>query len=256
MKIAFVTIFPELVAGASAEGVTAKARERGLWEMACFSPRNFAPPPHRKIDDRPYGGGPGMVMMHEPLAAAIGAAKAWIAPRNSEINAQSAPQVLTVLMSPAGRPFSQQTARKWRALDGLVLVCGRYEGIDERTVQSCIDAEASLGDFVLSGGEFAALAMCDAIVRLIPGVLGDSQSAAQESFAFGLLDHPHYTRPVDLGPIGAVPSVLLSGDHAAIARWRREQALTRTAEKRDDLLRNNSAVSSEDLAFLREKGYT
>jgi tRNA (guanine37-N1)-methyltransferase len=244
VRIAVVSLFPEMITAAAQWGVTGRALERGLWSLAAFNPRDFASGVHRAVDDRPYGGGPGMVMLHEPLAAAINAAKAW---------ATTAAPV--VMLSPQGARFDQRTARRWSAAPSLIFVCGRYEGVDQRTLDGCITESVSLGDFVLSGGELGALAVTDAVVRLLPGVLNDAQSAQQESFSFGLLDHPHYTRPPILANGAGVPDVLLSGDHAAIAEWRREQALTLTFRNRPDLLAQ-APLSDADLRFLRKLGYT
>jgi tRNA (guanine37-N1)-methyltransferase len=254
MRVAVVTLFPEMVADVARWGVTGKALSRGQWALQTFNPRDYAVPPHQKVDDRPYGGGPGMVMLFEPLAAAISAAAVWAQAAVSASKIESAPQVPTVLLSPQGAPFSQATARQWSTLDGLVLVCGRYEGVDERILDRHISNVCSLGDFVLTGGELGALAITDAVIRLRPGVLNDSQSAQQESFSFGLLDHPHYTRPPDLGSNGCVPDVLLSGDHQAVLAWRRERALASTLKNRPDLLRS-AHLSEADLAFLTRLGY-
>ncbi len=201
-----------------------RAATRGLLSLGLQNPRDYADDTHRTVDDRPYGGGPGMVMKFEPLAAAIGAAKA-VLPADSPV----------IGLSPQGQVFDQAVASRLAALPGMVLLAGRYEGIDERVVDACVDEELSLGDFVLSGGEIAAMAVIDAVVRLLPGVLGDDESAAQDSFMEGLLDCPHYTRPEQVDG-RRVPEVLLSGDHARIARWRQQQALGRSYIRRPDLL--------------------
>ncbi|HEY5643078.1 MAG TPA: tRNA (guanosine(37)-N1)-methyltransferase TrmD [Woeseiaceae bacterium] len=224
MRIGVVTLFPEMVNAVAEYGVVGRAERRGLVSIDTENPREHAVDVHRTVDDRPYGGGPGMVMKFEPLAAAI-AAIGHRLPKGAPV----------VCLSPQGRVFDQETAGRYAELPGLILLAGRYEGIDERLIESHVDEELSLGDFVLSGGEIAAMAVIDAVVRLLPGALGDDESAAQDSFMQGLLDHPHYTRP-ELVDGRVVPEVLLSGDHGAIARWRTKQALGRTALRRPDLL--------------------
>lgn len=223
MNFNVVTLFPELVNGTLDHGVTGKALRAGRLALNCWNPRDYSTDKHRTVDDRPYGGGPGMVMQVEPLRAAIRAAKA-AAPRKTPV----------IYVSPQGRPLDQTVVAELAAEPGLILVAGRYEGIDERLMPE-MDREISIGDYVLSGGELAAAVIMDAVARLIPGVLGDEDSAAQDSHVSGLLDHPHYTRPEDVDG-QTVPDVLLQGDHAAIARWRLQQALGRTWEKRPDLL--------------------
>lgn len=238
MRIGVVTLFPELVDNASGYGVVGRARQNGLLELALENPREFAADKHRTVDDRPFGGGPGMVMTPQPLISAVNAMKLAVG--------GSAP---VVFLSPQGRVFNQSLARQWQAAGQLILVAGRYEGIDERIIERVIDEELSLGDFVLSGGEFAALAVIDAITRLVPGVLGDPCSSEEDSFGMdGLLDCPHYTRP-ECYEGSSVPDVLLSGDHKAIASWRRQQALIRTRDRRPDLL-DKADLTSEDKEFL------
>ncbi len=224
MQMQVVTIFPEMVLTIAEYGVVGRAVERGLVTLGCQDPRDFADDAHRTVDDRPYGGGPGMVMKYGPAAAAIAAAKETL-PEGSPV----------ICLSPQGRLFDQATAQRFAGLPGIVLLAGRYEGIDERLIESQVDEELSLGDFVLSGGEIAAMAVVDAVARLLPGVLGDETSASQDSFMEGLLDHPHYTRPEEIEG-RRVPEVLLSGDHARIARWRYQQALGRSFERRPDLV--------------------
>ena len=224
MQIGVVTLFPEMVTAVAEYGVVGRAERRGLVSVDTENPREHAVDVHRTVDDRPYGGGPGMVMKYEPLAGAIAA-----------IGRRLPRDVPVVCLSPQGRVFDQEAAKRYAALPGLILLAGRYEGIDERLIESHVDEELSLGDFVLSGGEIAAMAVIDAVVRLLPGALGDDESAVQDSFMQGLLDHPHYTRP-ELVDGRAVPEVLVSGDHGAIARWRMKQALGRTAIRRPDLL--------------------
>lgn len=223
MRLDVVTLFPALVAAVAEHGIPARAQQRGLLELVSWNPRDFATDRHRTVDDRPYGGGPGMVMKVEPLRAAIQAAKA------------AGPAAPVLYMSPQGRRLDQAAMRRFAEQPRLIMVCGRYEGIDERLVESEIDEEWSLGDYVLSGGEMAAMVIVDAVARLLPGALGHEDSAAQDSFSDGLLDCPHYTRPEEIDG-RRVPEVLLSGDHAAIERWRRKQALGRTWLKRPDLL--------------------
>ncbi len=234
MKFTVVTILPELVVTA---GVVGRAREAGTIAIATINPRDFTSDKHRTVDDSPYGGGPGMVMKPEPLLAAIAAAG----------------EGRRILLTPTGAPLTQARVRELAAVPHLILVCGRYEGIDERAIELGIDEQLSLGDFVLSGGELGALVIIDAVARLIPGVLGEPTSADDESFSAGLLEYPHYTRPAELaddgtlvgsaaegtqGSIGhAIPAVLAGGNHAAIAAWRRVQAMQRTAQRRPDLWR-------------------
>ncbi len=244
MKCCVVSLFPEMVAQVTEHGVVGRAAERGLLELTYENPRDFADDVHRTVDDRPYGGGPGMVMKYEPAAAAISAARARL-PEGSPV----------VCLSPQGQVFDQSIARRYAELPGLVLLAGRYEGIDER-LMSEVDEELSLGDFVMSGGEIAAMAVIDAVTRLLPGALGDAESAVQDSFMAGLLDHPHYTRPEEVAG-QKVPAVLLSGDHAQIARWRYKQALGRSFLRRPDLVsklnldREQQALLDE---FLKESG--
>lgn len=245
MRFSVVTLFPELVAGVAQSGVVGRAAGHGLVRLECINPRDYAADVHRTVDDRPYGGGPGMVMKYEPVAQAIEAAKAGM-PAGAPV----------ICLTPQGRVFDQSVARRYAGLEGLVLVAGRYEGFDERLVVDKVDEELSLGDFVLSGGEIAAMAVIDAVTRLLPGALGDAESAAQDSFMAGLLDHPHYTRPERVAGRD-VPPVLLSGDHAAIARWRYKQALGRSFLRRPDLVRRmNLDIEQQALLdeFLQECG--
>jgi tRNA (guanine37-N1)-methyltransferase len=229
LRIDVVTLFPEMIEHAARFGVTGRAQERGLWRLRTWNPRDFATDNHRTVDDRPYGGGPGMVMMAPPLALAIAAARA-------AQQAEGVAQVRTVYLSPAGAPLTHARVVDWAGAQdtGYVLLAGRYEGVDERLVAQ-LDCEVALGDVVVSGGELPALMLIDAMVRQLPGALNDARSALEESFAAGLLDCPHYTRP-ESWQGETVPAVLLSGDHAAIARWRHEQALRRTRQRRPDLL--------------------
>ena len=226
MKIEVVTLFPRMIAGALEFGIVGRAIARGLMSVATEDPRLHARDAHRTVDDRPYGGGPGMVMKPEPLLAAIRAAHARLPPGSPR-----------VYLSAQGRPFDQAQARELAALPGMLLLAGRYEGVDERVVELGIDRELSVGDYVLSGGELPALVIIDALARLLPGALGDERSSAEDSFAHGLLDWPHYTRPEVFEGRG-VPPVLLSGDHADIRRWRLAQAVARTVQRRPDVLAN------------------
>jgi tRNA (guanine37-N1)-methyltransferase len=223
LSVEVLTLFPRMIAAPIEESILGKAREKGLLRVEVTDIREFAAGKHRVTDDVPYGGGAGMVMKPEPLVGAIEAARA------------RQPGAHVVLLSPQGRPFTQRKAQELLAREKLVLVCGRYEGVDERVLE-WIDEEISLGDFVLTGGEFAALAVIDAVARLVPGVLGNAESAVRESFSAGLLEGPQYTRPPEFRG-RKVPEVLLSGDHARIAQWRREQAEERTRLRRPDLLK-------------------
>ncbi len=223
MRIDVVTLFPDLFEIVSRFGVTGKAIQRGLVELGLWNPRDYTGDRHRTVDDRPYGGGPGMVMMVQPLRDAIRAARC------------AATGGKVVYLSPQGQRLDQAGVQALAARERLILVAGRYEGIDQRVIDSEIDEEWSIGDYVLSGGELAAMVVIDAVTRLLPGVLGHDQSAEQDSFTKGLLDHPHYTRPEAIDG-RQVPEVLLGGDHAAIAQWRLKQALGRTWLQRPDLL--------------------
>lgn len=224
MRFDIVTLFPEMIRDAARYGVTGRAIAKGMVQLALWNPRDFTPDRHRTVDDRPYGGGPGMVMKVEPLRDAIRAARE-----------HSVPGARVVFMSPQGRRLDQPAVRRFAAAPGLILVAGRYEGVDERLIETEIDEEWSIGDYVLSGGELPALIVFDAVVRLLPGVLGDAESAEQDSYTEGLLDHPHYTRPEVVEGL-QVPDVLQSGNHAAIQRWRLKQAVGKTWLKRPDLL--------------------
>jgi tRNA (guanine37-N1)-methyltransferase len=239
MRIAVVTLFPVLVNEALAHGVVGRALEQGLLTVTCCDPREHAVDAHRSVDDRPYGGGPGMVLKFEPLQAALRAAAAAV-PVGSK----------RVYLTPDGRRFDQGLAREARGWPGLVLLAGRYEGIDERLIEAEIDESWSIGDYILSGGELPALVVIDAVARLLPGTLGCAESAGQESFSDGLLDWPHYTRPPSIDG-HAVPPVLGSGDHAAIRRWRLQQALGRTWLKRPELLEQRG-MSAEERVLLEE----
>ena len=233
MRIAVVTLFPVMIREALAHGVVGRAAQRGVLEVECFDPREHATDAHRTVDDRSYGGGPGMVLKVEPLRSALRAA-ALALPTGSR----------RVYLGADGQRFEQATARAARDAAGLILVAGRYEGVDERFMERETDAQWSIGDYVLSGGELAALVVIDAIARLLPGTLGSEESAQHESFGEGLLDWPHYTRPPTIDG-QAVPAVLMSGDHAAIERWRLQQALGRTWLRRPDLLERRGMSDAE-----------
>lgn len=249
MRIDLVTLFPEMFSVVRDLGVTGRAHSNRLWSLHTHSPRDYTEDVHRTVDDRPYGGGPGMVMMAEPLTRALSAIRtqrATLAQATQEQATQdrvtpdraTQEQAPVVLLSPIGKPFDQAQAQRLAQSAGAIFICGRYEGVDQRFIDQHVDEQWSLGDFVLSGGEIAALAMIDAAVRLLPGALNHGQSSAQDSFQeslSGLLDSPHYTRPENLNG-QTVPAVLLSGNHAHIARWRREQSLAITFTNRPDLI--------------------
>ncbi len=239
MRVDVVTLFPAMVEHASAFGVTGRARERALWQLGTWNPRDFADDAYRTVDDRPYGGGPGMVMMAEPLARAIGAARA--AQREAGVT-----RTRTIHLSPAGERLTHRRVAELADAEGTgyVLLASRYEGVDERLIESEVELELSVGDFVVSGGELPALMLIDAMVRQLPGALNDASSAEQDSFVAGLLDCPHYTRP-EVHAGRRVPEVLLSGNHAAIARWRREQAFRRTWLRRPDLVEGRAMTKEE-----------
>ena len=239
MQIAIVSLFPEMFSAVSEHGVSGRAVDQGKVVLNHINPRSFTTDRHRTVDDRPYGGGPGMLMKIDPLQQAISAARASL---NGE------PKV--VYLSPQGRQLDHSKTVELAALDSLVLVAGRYEGVDERLIQSAVDEEISIGDYVLSGGELPAMVLIDAITRQLPGVLGHELSAQEDSYADGLLDCPHYTRP-EVFEGREVPEVLLSGDHEKIRRWRLKQALGRTLERRPDLLKDR-VMSPEEQELLAQ----
>ncbi len=240
LRFDVVSLFPETFAAITESGITRRAVERGLWQFKCWNPRDWATDNHRTVDDRPYGGGPGMVMLAAPLEQAIDAAQAA---RKAETGVAR-----VIYLSPQGAPLTHQRVRELAAGPGAILLCGRYEGIDERLIERRVDEEISLGDFVLSGGEIAAMALMDACVRQLPGALNDDASAIEESFVTGLLDCAHYTRPEQYEGM-QVPDVLLSGNHEHIRRWRLKQALGRTWLRRPDLLERRR-LSSEEAQLL------
>ena len=240
-----VTLFPEMFRALTDWGITSRAVKQERFGLRTWNPRDFTTDNYRTVDDRPYGGGPGMVMLAKPLEAAIDAAKAAQAE-------QGVASTRVVMMSPQGAPFTHERAMRMAQEPGVIVLCGRYEAIDQRLLDRCVDEEISLGDFVLSGGELPAMAMMDAVVRLLPGVLNDAQSAVQDSFVGGLLDCPHYTRPEEYEGM-RVPDVLLGGHHAEIERWRRQEALKNTLQKRPDLIaraRRDKLLSRADEAWL------
>jgi tRNA (guanine37-N1)-methyltransferase len=228
MQFDVVTLFPEMFAAITQSGITRRAFEQGKCGLSLWNPRDFTTDNYRTVDDRPYGGGPGMVMLAKPLEAAIDAARV-----RQQALGLTPPRV--VYMSPQGRQLTHERVMQLTAEPGLVVLCGRYEAVDQRLLDRCVDEEISLGDFVLSGGELPAMALMDAVIRQLPGVLHDDASAVEDSFVNGLLDYPHYTRPEVYEGV-AVPPVLLGGHHAEIVKWRREQALAATARKRPDLI--------------------
>ncbi len=246
MQFDVVTLFPEMFAALTQSGVTRRAFEQGKCGLSLWNPRDFTSDNHRTVDDRPYGGGPGMVMLAKPLEAAIDAAKA----RQQELGL-TAPRV--VFMSPQGAALTHQRVMQLMTEPGLVVLCGRYEAVDQRLIERRVDEEISIGDFVLSGGEIPAMALMDAVIRQLPGVLHDDASAVQDSFVNGLLDAPHYTRPEDYQG-SAVPPVLMGGHHAEIEKWRRLRSLEASAKKRPDLIakaRIAGLLTPADEKFLR-----
>ncbi|PIT23066.1 tRNA (guanosine(37)-N1)-methyltransferase TrmD [Snodgrassella communis] len=242
MHIQAITLFPEMFTALTDSGVTGRALQQGIWQFGAINPRQFADNPQGYIDDRPFGGGPGMIMMAPPLQAAIDAAR------------QSSPQGRLIYMSPQGKPLNHMQAASLAREPALIVLCGRYEGIDERILTSNEVTEISIGDFVVSGGELPAMMLMDAVIRLLPGTLGDARSAVEDSFANGLLDCPHYTRPVEFRQ-QTVPDVLRSGNHALIAQWRLTQALRRTLTRRPDLLADRRLTPEESrlLQHIRQE---
>ena len=238
-----ITLFPEMFAAVTASGITRKALEAGLWQLHTWNPRDFTTDNYRTIDDRPYGGGPGMVMLAEPLEKAIGAARRAGAGR-------------VVFLSPQGAKLDHAKVMSLAAQPAMTLLCGRYEGVDERLIAKCVDEELSVGDYVLSGGELAAMVLIDAVVRQLPGALGDGQSAVEESFAAGLLDCPQYTRPEEWSG-EKVPEVLMSGHHELIRRWRLKESLGRSWKRRPDLIAGRDLTKQESTLleeFRQEAG--
>jgi len=236
LRVDVLTLFPEVVENYAATSVVGRARERDIWRLRTFDFREAATDAHRSVDDAPFGGGPGMVLRAEPILATMDAVADLARP--------------LIVLSPSGRVFDQHVASELASLEGFSLLCGRYEGIDQRVVDLA-DDEISVGDFVLAGGELAALCVIESVVRLLPGALGNDESPLTESFAEGLLEYPQYTRPHEVRGV-AVPAVLLSGDHGRIARWRKAQALTRTLARRPDLVARRGGLSDEERRLLEE----
>jgi len=239
MKIALITLFPEMFEALTGYGISSRAVNQGLLEVSSFNPRDFTDDPHATVDDRPYGGGPGMVMTIEPLRKAISAAKDWIQGES-----------LVVYLSPQGMVLQQTAVNQFATGQSLILIAGRYEGIDERLIELEVDQEWSIGDYVLSGGELPAMVFMDALIRQLPGALGHKESANQDSFADGILDCPHFTRPEKYEGLD-VPEVLLSGNHEKIRQWRLKQSLLRTKQRRPDLL-EKLELNDEQKALLKE----
>ncbi len=245
MQFDVVTLFPEMFAALTQSGVTRRAFEQQKCGLSLWNPRDFTTDNHRTVDDRPYGGGPGMVMLAKPLEATLAAARQ----RQTDLGL-APPRVL--FMSPQGRPLTHERVMQLKQEPGLVILCGRYEAVDQRLIERCVDEEISLGDFVLSGGELPAMALMDAVIRQLPGVLNTDASAVEDSFVNGLLDSPHYTRPETYEGM-AVPPVLMGGNHAEIEKWRRQRMLEATARKRPDLLqaaRGAGLLTRADEKFL------
>ena len=240
MRFLVLTLFPEIIEGALGSSITAQARKKGLLDWQTVQLRDYCPDKHQTIDDKPFGGGGGMVMKAKPLVDALVAAK------------EALPGAKTIYLSPQGTRLDQAKVKELAAQPGLILLCGHYEGLDERAMQA-VDEEISLGDYVLTGGELGACVLIDAVARLVPGVLGNESSAPNDSFEQGLLEHPHYTRPAS-SELGEVPAVLLNGNHAAIAKWRREQSLANTFKKRPDLLKT-AVLDKDDKKFLKDLGW-
>ena len=239
-RYAVITLFPEMFTALTEYGVSGRAVKNGLVEVAFFNPRKHTTDKHQTVDDRPYGGGPGMVMRIEPLKGALEEALSWVGAAGDEVK--------VIYLSPQGRPLSNSGVEYLSEYSNLVFIAGRYEGIDERFIESFVDEEWSVGDYVLSGGELPAMVVMDAVIRMLPGVLGHEKSAVEDSFYNGLLDCPHYTRPESFNGM-KVPDVLLSGDHQRIADWRKEQSVKRTTERRPDLLSasdSSEGVKSKD----------
>ena len=250
MQFDVITLFPGMFSALTGPGITRRAFEEKRCSLTLWNPRDFTHDRHRTVDDRPYGGGPGMVMMAQPLDAAIVAAK----DRLSRTGIEGAP---VIYLSPQGRPLDHEKVMALSSVSGMILLCGRYEAVDQRLIEKHVDEEISLGDFVLSGGEIPAMALMDAVIRQLPGVLHDELSAVEDSFVSGILDCPHFTRPPQYDGV-AVPDVLMTGNHAEIARWRRRQALLMTLHKRPDLLRkadDAGKLSPEDKEFLSRSSW-
>jgi tRNA (guanine37-N1)-methyltransferase len=254
MRFDVITLFPDMILSAASYGITGRAQEHGIVELSAWNPRDYTSDKHRTVDDRPYGGGPGMVMKYQPLHDALVSAKQAVTELEQaslgKTGLEQASPTIVVYLSPQGKPITQALLAEASQLARLILVAGRYEGVDERFVELDCNEEWSLGDYVISGGELAALVVIDAITRLLPGALGDEDSALQDSHVDGLLDYPHFTRPERI-EAADVPDVLLSGNHADIKRWRMKQALGRTWQKRPDLL-DKKELTAEQEKLLKE----
>lgn len=242
MRVDFVTVFPECIAAYFTQGVVAQAVQRGLIQVQTHNPRDFSTSPHRQVDDRPYGGGDGMVLMPEPLGRTLKHVK-------ETYQQAGITKYQVCYLSPQGKPLTQNTIQQLSSLEGMVLLCGRYKGVDQRVLDEMVDAEYSIGDYVISGGELAALVLMDAVVRHCPGVLGNTDSARQDSFMHGLLDAPYYTRPRNYQG-REVPATLIGGNHAEIQQWRRRQMLVRTLVRRPDLFKQLE-LSDEEYDWLK-----
>lgn len=239
LRVDVLSLFPEAVSAYAATSVLGRARERGVWELVVHDFRDAATDTHRSVDDTPYGGGAGMVLTPEPIVRTIEEAPGLARP--------------VIALTPSGDPFTHEVATRLAQLEGFTLLCGRYEGFDQRILDSVVDMEVSLGDFVLAGGELAALCIIEAVVRLVPGGLGNDESSIEESFGDGLIEYPHYTKPANWRG-REVPEILRSGNHAAIARWRRAQALALTVRRRPDLIERRGGLSAEERELLDEWG--
>ncbi|QDC45018.1 tRNA (guanosine(37)-N1)-methyltransferase TrmD [Methylophilus medardicus] len=242
MQIEVISLFPEMFAALTEHGITSRAKQRGLYQLQLTNPRQYTQDVHHTVDDRPYGGGPGMVMLAQPLAAAISDAKARLVAQGLS------PRVIH--LSPRGQPLTHEKVLQLKEYEGLVLLASRYEGVDQRVLESLVDEEISIGDYVLSGGELPAMVLLDAIIRQLPGALGDEDSAQEDSFVNGLLDYPHYTRPEEFEGL-KVPEVLLSGHHEKIRQWRLQQSLLLTRAKRPDLLAARP-LTKEEARLLKD----
>ena len=242
MQIEVISLFPEMFSALTEYGITSRARQRGLYRLTLTNPRQYTQDVHHTVDDRPYGGGPGMVMLAEPLSAAIGDAKARVQEQGIK------PRVIH--LSPRGKPLTHEKVLQLKECQGLVLLASRYEGVDQRVLDTLVDEEISIGDYVLSGGELPAMVLLDAIIRQLPGALGDADSAQEDSFVNGLLDYPHYTRPEEFAEL-KVPDVLLSGHHEKIRQWRLQQSLLLTRAKRPDLLAARP-LTKEETRLLKD----
>ncbi|MFK7733691.1 MAG: tRNA (guanosine(37)-N1)-methyltransferase TrmD [Pseudomonadales bacterium] len=240
MHLGVLSLFPDMFAALTEYGVSGRAVERGLLELTVVNPRDFTKDKHRTVDDKPYGGGPGMVMKAQPLADSL-----------AHLKTQMPAGAPVVYLSPQGQRLTQSAVERFSVMPAVIMVAGRYEGVDERFIEEHVDEEWSIGDFVVSGGELPAMLLMDAMIRLLPGALGDEQSAQQDSFSNGLLDYPHYTRPERVGE-SQVPAVLMSGDHEKIRQWRAEQALLRTWQRRPDLLENGFELNEEQSKMLAQ----